>query len=272
MSEFITPSDLAVEPGHRNSTDLIRDEIANMCLSLLSEIDSGRLKNLPINERSLRRGINGESLDDKTIRTISCLFYKTEEFSKLYELVSDCLKPIIERANNKLTHSGSIKYEVSSNPELIQLWNLCSGLGCTLALGKKRFGDKFAILINTLEEHKLVTKSVLQPDCWIMSGDMIASREDGLNHYKNMFDMIQNGLLIPENGKFIQFSAAMRESAFLKLGEDMANFFYERVSSESLGDGSDEELLSGEPLIKLNYQASLCKLDFSQIGGNNEIH
>lgn len=261
MSEFITPSDSAVEPGHRNSVDLVRDEVAKMCLSILDEWDFSKSKSAPVNERTLRRGINGESLDDKTVRTIACLFYKTEDFSVLIEVVPNFLKSIIENANNKLSHSGEVSYEIARNPELVQLWNLCSGYGCSKVLGEKYFSDKFEILIKILEENRLVTKSVLRPELWIASGDMMKCREDGLYHYENMFHIAKKSLATPGNGKFIQFCGEISEESFEYFQEKLVELYKDCLQKDALTESKNDS-------VKFNFQASICDLN---AGEPNEI-
>ena len=244
-----------------------------MSLDILNKIENKEISGpLPVSKSSLIRGINGLKLDDKTIRTIACLYYKTEDLNALLNLVPECLKETIMNANNKLSHNGSVSYEVARNPELVQLWNLCSGFGCTKNEGEEKFPDKFVTLIKILEEHKLVTKSVLRPDCWIMSGEMIMGREDGLYHYENMFNMVKADLLNPDNGKFVQFSGQMRKSSYLKLKEKMVVFFMENIRAESLSDSAESLSDFDEEMIKFNYQASLSDLLNSSIEVKNEIH
>lgn len=258
MDNFITPSDSSCESNFRPNTELAKDEISKMCVLILNDYKSGKIKNLPVNERTLIRGINCESIDDRTVRAIACLFYKTEDFQNLIELVPSVLKAAIESANNKLTHQGVVSYEISRNPELAQLWNLCSGYGCTRDLGLRNFGDKFDILIEILVEQKLITKSLLTKDCWIASGDMLKDREDFVFHYEHMFNLTKEKLKTPGEGKVIQFCGSMTKSSYLKLQEKMVELYYDHVQSDSLIETTEEE-------IKFNFQASLCAL------GENEV-
>lgn len=271
MDNFITPSDSLGETHTRPITLSAKDEISKMCLFILNDFEAGKIKTLPINERTLRRASNGESVDDKTVRTIACLHFQTEDFQKLLEVVPETLKTTIENANNKLTHNGSVSYEVARNPELIQLWNLCSGFGCTKSEGEEKFPGIFDTLISILDEHKLVTKSVLRADCWIMSGEMILDREDALNHYENMFKMVRNDLLNPDNGRFIQFSGQMRKSSFQRVKEKMVVFFMENIRAESLSDNKEESLSDfDEEMVKFNFQSSLSDLINSNVEVEDE--
>ncbi len=189
MDNFITPSDSLGETNTRPVILSAKDEISKMCLSVLDDVEAGKIKNLPINERTLRRAVNGESIDEKTVRTVACLYYNTEEFDELIALVPVSLKHLIENANSKLSHQGNVPFEVARNPGLVKLWNLCLGYGCTKSLGEEYFGDEFITMVNALVEYKLVTKSVLMPDLWIANGEMIINRDDLLFHFDQMGEL-----------------------------------------------------------------------------------
>lgn len=253
MNDFITPSDSIGEPCIRNSIDSVRDEISKMCLSILDSFDSGEIKSLPINERTLRRGYKGESIDEKSIRTIACLYYKTEDFERLVELVPVALKNTIEATNSKLSHQGNVPFEVARNPDLAKLWNLCLGYGCTRELGESYFGGEFNSMINVLVEYKLVTKSVLKTELWLASGDMITSRDDLLFHYDQMAILTRPILNDPSLSKPIQFCGEMTRESFNRLQEKMLELFNEHVRKEALVESDKKE-------VKFNFQLSLCEL------------
>jgi hypothetical protein len=256
---MITPEN-DVSPDIQMSIELlIKNIVEEMSLDILNKIESKKITEpLPVSKSSLLRGVNGSKLDNKTIRNIACLYYNVEDFDTLINLVPDYLKNTIMDANNKLTHQGVVSYEIARNPELVQLWHLCSGYGCTRKSGEKYFGKKFDTLIEILIGRKLITKSLLTQDCWIASGEMMRDREDFVYHYEHMFNLIKNSLNAPGEGKVVQFCGEMTKASFFKLQEKMVELYNEYVQADSLIESTEKE-------IKFNFQASLCAI------GTNEV-
>lgn len=272
MDNVITPSDSLSETRSRSNAEMAKEEISRMCLTILDDLEAGNINSLPMNERTLRRGANGESIDDKTVRTISCLYYKTEDFQKLVEVVPTFLKNTIENANNRLTHQGDVSYEIARNPELVQLWNSCSGFGLNKKAGEEMFPGKFDTLIKILEEHKLVTKSVFDAGNWIMNGDMIKDREDFVYHYDQMFSLTKETLNDQKNGKVIQFCSAMRQADYDELTQGIVSFFYDFVQKKSISKEREDSSFFGNDIVKFNFQASLCELARLTNEVSNAIH
>jgi hypothetical protein len=266
MDNFITPSDSLCETKIRAEIEMVKDEISRMCVTILDEYESGKIKNLPINERTLRRGVNGDSIDDKTVRTISCLFYKTEDFEKLIELVPVVLRTIIENANNKLSHQGDVPIEVATNQELVKLWNLCLGEGCSRSLGESYFGIKFDELINALLSYKLVIKSIFKENTWISCGEMITGRDELLFHYEVMHDFLKPSYEDRDLSKLVQYGSRMSKKSFDKLMVKMVDFFYNEIRNESLIELDDDI-----ETVKFNFQMALVAIEKGK-GDTNEVH
>lgn len=247
-----------------NTNSVLSSIVLEMSLEVLNRIESKVITEpLPVSKSSLTRGINGLKLDDKTIRTIACLYYKTEDLDALLNLVPNCLKETIENANNKLSHQGVVPFEVARNPGLAKLWNLSLGYGCPRELGERYFGEEFSTMINTLVEYKLVTKSILHADLWIANGEMILNREDLLFHYDQMAALTRPILDNPELSKPIQYCGEMSRESFVRLQEKMLEVFHEHVRKESLIESDKKE-------VKFNFQVSLCELG-SNMEGSHEI-